>query len=84
MIAVVDRIVDGKIIVLAEKEGKEYVIDQENLDVDLNEGDWVHLHFLQDGSVKITRDHQTSQLTRQRIKDKHQKLKKRKGSRFKK
>lgn len=83
--AVVDRISKGKAVILIESHQKEIVFDVDKADILLQEGDWLDLEL--DNKDKITSMQINYALTEERkekVESVMDRLKKKKGSKFKK
>lgn len=83
--AVVDRISDGtKAILIAEQIKKEFIVDTNLISSPLKEGMWVDLYLDQNNQIKrIIPNEKLTQQKRHEISQIMNRLRKRKGSKFK-
>lgn len=83
MKAVLDRIEEGKAVLLIGDEQVEKIIEAQLLPPDAAEGTWLLITMKEDEITEIIIDHETTKAAKERIKQKQAKLLNR-GSCFKK
>ena len=80
---VLDRIEDGKAVILVESIGKEFLIDESRLPEGSVEGMWFNLTIVADDIKEISIDHQITESREQQVNEKLNRLRKKKtGSKF--
>ena len=79
---VIDRIVDGKMVLLMGDDETELIVDASITTNVLQEGQWVLVTIDNDSVIEIKADPEENQLVEERIKEKLAKLKKKQGSQF--
>lgn len=83
--AVVDRISEGtKAVLLAEALQKEFIVPIDTVDIDLREGLWVDLTLSDDGHIlSIEANEKVTEEKEAKVEDIMARLRKRKGSKYK-
>ena len=84
-IGYIDRIEEGKAVIIVEEIKKEFVIDKKDINPSIKEGDWLQIE-LNEGQIEwINKDDSLTDENRKRIKGKADKVRKKsKGSKYKK